>query len=57
MTKREKYIQTYQHNSELRRMIQEEMEQELLEIVALDVPPSQTVTDNINVLFKSFIPF
>ena len=57
MTKREKYIQTYQHNSELLRMIQEEMEQELLEIVALDVPPSQTVTDNINVLFKSFIPF
>lgn len=57
MTKRDKYIQTYQHNAELLRMIQEEMENELLEIVALDVPPSPKVTDNINVLFKSFIPF
>lgn len=57
MTKRDAYIQTYQHNSELLRMIQEEMEQELLEIVSLDVPPSKKITDNINVLFKSFIPF
>lgn len=57
MTKREKYIQTYQQNSELLRMIQEEMEQELLEMVIADVPPSQKVTDNINVLFKSFTPF
>lgn len=57
MTKRDVYIQTYQHNSELLRMIQEEMEQELLEIVSSDVQPSQTTTDNINVLFKSFIPF
>ena len=57
MTKRDIYIQTYQHNSELLRMIQEEMEQELLEIVVANVPPSQKITDNINVLFKSFIPF
>lgn len=57
MTKRDKYIQTYQHNAELLRMIQEEMEQELLEMVITDVQPSQTTTDNINVLFKSFIPF
>ena len=57
MTKREKFIQTFQHNSELIRLIQEQMESQLLEIVALDVPPSQKVTDNINVLFKSFIPF
>lgn len=56
MTKLE-YIQTYQHNAELLRLIQEEMEQELLEVVSSDVPPSQKVTDNINVLFKSFIPF
>ena len=55
MTKREKYIQTYQHNSELLRLLQEEMESQLLEIVVSDVPPSQT--DNINVLLKSFIPF
>lgn len=55
MTKRDIYIQTYQHNSELLRMIQEEMEQALLEMVVSDIPPSQT--DNINVLFKSFIPF
>lgn len=57
MTKREQYIQAYQHNSELLRLIQEEMENELLEIVSSDVQPSQKVTDNINVLFKSFIPF
>ena len=57
MNKREQFIRTYQQNSELLRLIQEEMENELLEIVALDVPPSQKVTDNINVLFKSFIPF
>jgi hypothetical protein len=57
MTKLDKFIRTYQHNAELLRMIQEEMEQELLEIVASDVPPSQKITDNINVLFKSFIPF
>lgn len=57
MTKRDIYIQTYQHNSELLRLIQEEMENELLEIVSSDVPPSQKVTDNINVLFKSFTPF
>lgn len=57
MTKREQYIQTYQQNSELLRLIQEEMENELLEIVALNVPPSQKTTDNINVLLKSFIPF
>ena len=57
MTKREKYIQTFQQNSELLRLIQEEMEQELLEIVSSDVPPSTKTTDNINALFKSFIPF
>lgn len=57
MTKREQYIQTYQQNSELLRLIQEEMENELLEIVSSNVPPSQKTTDNINVLFKSFIPF
>ena len=57
MTKRDIYIQTYQHNAELLRMIQEEMENDLLEIVSSDVQPSQTTTDNINVLFKSFIPF
>ena len=57
MTKLDKYIQTYQHNADLLRTIQEEMENELLEMVSSDVPPSQTTTDNINVLLKSFIPF
>jgi hypothetical protein len=38
-------------------MIQEEMENELLEMVIANVPPSPTTTDNINVLLKSFIPF
>lgn len=57
MTKRDAYIQTYQHNADLLRTIQEEMENELLEIVASNVPPSKKTTDNINVLFESFIPF
>lgn len=57
MTKRDKYIQTYQHNAELLRLIQEEMENDLLEMVIANVPPSQKTTDNINALFKSFIPF
>lgn len=57
MTKRDAYIQAYQHNSELLRLIQEQMESQLLEMVVSDMQPSQTITDNINVLFKSFIPF
>lgn len=57
MTKREKYIQIYQHNAELLRMIQESMETNTLEMLETGKMPKEKSLNDINDMVKDFLPF
>jgi hypothetical protein len=57
MTKRDAYIQTYQHNAELLRMIQESMETNTLEMLETGKMPKEKSLNDINDMVKDFLPF
>lgn len=57
MTKLDKFIQTYQHNSELLRMIQESMETNTLEMLETGKMPKEKSLNDINDMVKDFLPF
>lgn len=57
MTKRDVYIQTYQHNAELLRMIQESMETNTLEMLETGKMPKEKSLNDINDMVKDFLPF
>lgn len=57
MTKRDIYIQTFQHNAELLRMIQESMETNTLEMLETGKMPKEKSLNDINDMVKDFLPF
>lgn len=56
MTKLE-YIHTFQHNAELLRLIQEEMETNTLEMLETGKMPKEKSLNDINDMVKDFLPF